>query len=520
MHQHMQQAHSAYCDHAACGPARSDSSWTTSGRQNRRGLSTAAYSVQRSSPLLGPQSQSRGQQFNGAPEQAEATQQTPQLHLLPALKTMARLMISLNRDLQVLKREDSFRSFSTATTHPAHFRSWWKQPRSGTSTPPNLHQHRWRCRWDKSWCKHCRANSWTGSSSWSTPRRAHLCWRLQFRTWFCCRTEHSLIWNGAFCRNSSEWLRGPRFVGQDASTLHRADGHDERPLAHTALPLTPGQTTKCGNAMETPNEHEIGQTLGADDEAGPGQRVDFDGYELAAKQPPGSPIGGNAQSDQPEGEGQRTWEGQSQTTDDAAGHQSGNELTRQDMLLIVSHMVLENRSNWCLANSTTYSLLWCMFGLSCFEPHFWGEQRNALLTFLEKMKIQHGNISGELFFQEVLHCWGRCDLAALTRSISQQDAAEYVQHWLQMMNAEAFDHTWEKHFVDTDEVLVMDCSTRHMPLGFHFEEPFLNLIYCDLTTLARMWHQVDGMNTCLLRTSPCMCVCVCPSGSMYGWRRW
>ena len=66
---------------------------------------------------------------------------------------------------------------------------------------------------------------------------------------------------------------------------------------------------------------------------------------------------------------------------------------------------------------------------------------------------------------------------------------------------------WEKRMTVAEALHVMDSNpSATMPLCLHFDPTKLAFQYCDITSLALTWHQVDGMRTSLTTGSPCLCV--------------
>ena len=298
---------------------------------------------------------------------------------------------------------------------------------------------------------------------------------------------------------------------QDAPTLHGNAGHAERCSDHTSLPRSPSQGEQQCSPLETASQPTGGPTLGASPSPCKLQRVDVDGYELEATQQnaisTGNAAGTNDGPHQWQGPQKGQGEGQ-ESQIQAADHQDGAQhtMTRTEMMSILSHTVLVNPNNWCFANATFQSLMWCMLSLTHFEPNMWGSQCSALMNFLSKLQNQTGNLSQESFFTEVLQCWGQADLAETHSRISQQDAAEFIQHWLQLLDTGAFDMRWEKRLKTEDAVRVLDTSVKHTPLCFKYNLQTMLLQTCDLTSHGIHWHQDDGMITCLVTASDCLCI--------------
>ena len=96
-----------------------------------------------------------------------------------------------------------------------------------------------------------------------------------------------------------------------------------------------------------------------------------------------------------------------------------------------------------LPNSAVTSLLWLTLSIKDFDFTIWGEHCNTLHDFVHKISHQTGVLTQEPWIHQVLQCWGRFDPDNPGR-ISQQDAAEFIGTWLEVMKSPAFDLRWER----------------------------------------------------------------------------
>ena len=431
--------------------------------------------------------------------------------LTPALQVMARMLIHLDRDQQMQKREDTYIFFfnSAEETGSLHLlrktaEQWHNQSTQGSSslrTPLRqlLLQKLFQDLMDRI------------QKLLDAPEGSELMQKaMDAMILLPDRTFPYLEWNPVK-KALQVSKKTPLSLEQNAPELHRDVGHAERPIDHTTIPCPPGEGEQQCSPLASPGQPTGGQTLGTTPSPCKFQRLDTDGYELEASQQDaisiGAATGTNDELNNWEGSQERQGQGQeSQTL--AADHQEGAQhtLTRTDMMSILSHAVMENPNNWCFANATVQSLLWCMLSLTHFDPNMWGLQCSTLMNFLHKLNTQAGNLSQESFFTEVLQCWGPADMAATQSSISQQDAAEFVQHWLQLLDTDTFDMRWEKRLTVADDVRVMDTNAKHTPICFKFNVQTMLMQTCDLTSLGVHWHQDDGMLTCLVTASDCLCI--------------
>ena len=302
-------------------------------------------------------------------------------------------------------------------------------------------------------------------------------------------------------------------LAKDAPDLHRASGHDAGPEHHSALPRSSHEGLQSHCALEVAAGVAGGSALGADLLPQPIERVEPDGHVNETTQSVSKPHGG-APGDHvgasPERKGE--WKGQRQGQKEVAPQvtepamEDSEDLTRQEMQQILSHMSLANPNNWCFANAAFHSFLWCLLSMSHFRSEMFGVHCRPLVTFLKQLRTQQGNLSCEGFFTEILQSWGPAAMAELAYSVSQQDAAEFVQHWLTLVGCAELDMRWEKRVERDSVVTVADHHNQHTPICFQFPDYATLLPHCDLTALGTTWHQVDGMISALTNAAPGICI--------------
>ena len=171
----------------------------------------------------------------------------------------------------------------------------------------------------------------------------------------------------------------------------------------------------------------------------------------------------------------------------------------------VAHAIFANSDNWCFANSAVTSLLWLTLSIKDFDFTIWGEHCNTLHDFVHKISHQTGVLTQEPWIHQVLQCWGRFDPDNPGR-ISQQDAAEFIGTWLEVMKSPAFDLRWERRIEAEGATHLVDESASTRPIFLQFAPIHTHLPRCALSDLIQVWHLTDGMKAAL--TSSSMCVCV------------
>ena len=293
----------------------------------------------------------------------------------------------------------------------------------------------------------------------------------------------------------------------ELQTAHQPPEDDQqRPGVHghvrptgldSSLSLSPSAGER--DTVATAAELEGGQGIRAHEGVLSVQHLDAHGGDGQSPQP--SPkwtcihIGSDSGTPISQGENEGLWKGQDENPEQGEVTGTSNELDRSTLLGTVAGMVLQNPNNWCFANAAVFSLLWSTLSLRDFSRDTWGTQCDQFCAFLARMTSESGNLSFEDWFRQVLRCWDRCELAQLVGSISQQDAAEFIQVWLEQLQSPAFDMSWERRLEEKGVTHVIDECKGPMPLLFQFDEITLQLSTFSLTLLSRLWHQVDGMKT-------------------------
>ena len=193
-------------------------------------------------------------------------------------------------------------------------------------------------------------------------------------------------------------------------------------------PLTAGKTGLSSDTMETSDVIPGGQDLRTHAPSCVLPGLDALGHQSQAAQPVPEFPGGHHRAESgtpPQGTGEREAEregsqGQPGQTSALTGdlHMQPGELTH-----IVSHMVLTNPNNWCFCNAAAYSLFWTVLNLSCYTPELWGRQCHEIMRFLGTAKTQLSSLATQVFFQDLTRCWGRDTLGQMSSSISQQDSS-------------------------------------------------------------------------------------------------
>ena len=213
---------------------------------------------------------------------------------------------------------------------------------------------------------------------------------------------------------------------------------------------------------------------------------------------------------------------------DETGSQRGEvttipALTNADMKFLQRHvafLTLENPGNFCFANAAVLSFLWTTLSLQTCDFQNWGTQRTILTQFLLGHYSTHANLGEESWFQHIMRCWGRSDPEVDIDSLSQQDAAEFIHVWLELLATPAFDMSWERRLLENDRPRTVDSSGPYMPICLKFDDHLAHMQSCDLTSLFNIWRQVDGMQAALTTAPICLCIqldrCIqTPSGDIY-----
>ena len=298
---------------------------------------------------------------------------------------------------------------------------------------------------------------------------------------------------------------------EDVSDAHRAAGPVCRFKPGTTLSCVANTKSKPGDHVEAAAVDEGRCALPLAPSLGILSSVDHGSNKPQASQPASEqPL--HDLGDQPgteETQRPRRREEQAQTFASAEPDQEGVDLslTRTQIITILLALVLENPNNLCFANATLFALVWTVISMNQYHLGLWGDCRSDLMHFLCSARNCPGNLSRAGFYDRILRSLGATEMSIRSGTISQQDSAEYVQLWLKTMRTPAFDMQWEKRFEASGTAHVMDANYEsHTPLCLKFDAITVQCSLCNISTLARSWHQVDGMRSALLASSQCLCI--------------
>jgi hypothetical protein len=275
-----------------------------------------------------------------------------------------------------------------------------------------------------------------------------------------------------------------------------------------ALPMT-------NNRDVTPAKHESRPALATDATALPlSHLADHGGLTEDAQpsaEPDGSPIAEDAGNDpdHAQGSGKREDEVQRQDHEEGGAMTLMPDLANHDMRHLLTHvafLTLENPGNICFANAAVTSFMWTTLTLDICDFSYWGMQRQQLTSFLLANYATHANLMEQDWFQETMRCWGQQDPAVDSDDITQQDAAEFLHVWLTQIATSAFDMRWERRYMENDSVCTVDSGGKYMPLWMHMDATTANAHSCDLTQLFSLWRQADGMQAALITAPVCLCL--------------
>ena len=145
-------------------------------------------------------------------------------------------------------------------------------------------------------------------------------------------------------------------------------------------------------------------------------------------------------------------------------------LSKSALVRILTNLCLENPNNWCFANATLQAMVWTLVATNQFEATQWGNQCRDLMHFLGSAKDGPANLARAPFFQALMRCWGDPETVQPLGTISQQDAAEFVQMWLCHYQTTAFDMRWEKRYQTAETVHNADIHhAQFTPLCLKFD---------------------------------------------------
>ena len=288
----------------------------------------------------------------------------------------------------------------------------------------------------------------------------------------------------------------------DEAACQRTGGDVQGPRSGPVLSVLAEQPGFPSLPMETPVMPPCGQGMGIVDQTLLQQRVDPPGHDAETPHSDSEQPGGHhpAESGTSHAQGQR--EGQASPTDQPDGPEVRPQLAV--LLHVLSHLRLQNDSNWCYANSTIFSLIWALLSMQC-EAASLGIHFAHLIQFMPCHNLQRVALVDLDWFDQILRNWTAFSGDQRGR---QQDASEFAAAVMTWLQAPAVNMTWERRLEEMDLVHVHDHGDKFLPIKLHLPETHVHLpdTQFTLTHLVRAWMQEDGMIAALKQAPQCICL--------------
>lgn len=293
------------------------------------------------------------------------------------------------------------------------------------------------------------------------------------------------------------------------STVHRHDRTPGRREPGECLPC-PALDQQGGHGLETSDQPASRHTMAnfANDVQLGSVAPHGDCAETpwTEAEPPGNePPAGTWHAQTAQRQGQRQRQTQSGTQTGVMPTMNLRQPDPRDLLQQLAHIVMQNPGNLCFANAAVYSYLWVTLTMTPCDLSAWGEQRQMLIDFIQTHHDRPANLGDEAWFDDILRCWGIMDHPDPAQ-LAQQDAAEFIQVWLDQLRGNTFNMRWEQRYEQNGRVVLADQGHSFTPLRLSFDTNLASAMRCDMNQLISIWRQADGMLTALVEAPPCLCV--------------
>ena len=288
----------------------------------------------------------------------------------------------------------------------------------------------------------------------------------------------------------------------DDQTCTTACGDVQEPGPGALLSVLADQSGCSDLPMEAAALSPSGSGVGASEQALPQQRVDPPRDNAQTTCSESMRPGGHDPTHH--GTSAEAWEGQRQTSTPSQSSDVDMRPPWAMLLHVLSHLRFHNDSNWCFANSTIFSLLWCMMSMQC-EASSLGSNFAEVIQCLPCHNLQSVALKDLGWFNQLLQNWGAFHGNHRGR---QQDASEFATAVLSWLCAPAINMTWERRVEEMGCIHAHDRGDAFMPITLSFPATHVHLpdtLY-TLTHLMRLWMQVDGMIAALTQAPQCICL--------------
>lgn len=173
-------------------------------------------------------------------------------------------------------------------------------------------------------------------------------------------------------------------------------------------------------------------------------------------------------------------------------------LTLAHTALLVLHLILQNSSNWCFANSSLYCAVWALVCLDDDAIGIRGNKFGMLQHFLQRTAGRPAALETESWFRQLVRFGGF--------ELGQNDISEFTNTFVEWLGAPAIDLSWARRVQNGAEFETLDQGSNSMPVVLQFDASHDGTSKRSLQDLILTWHQVHGQRAALTRATPVLCL--------------
>ena len=201
-------------------------------------------------------------------------------------------------------------------------------------------------------------------------------------------------------------------------------------------------------------------------------------------------------SEDPLGQGEERWEGQS-----SSPLMPMSDEDRHALRLAIGSLALHNAGNHCYINAAVMATLWAVVSRTNFRLADLGPHATLIADSLLTHQGQPMTLVTQPWFADVIQNWHNHN--------NQGDPVEFMTHVLGSLQLGGFNMKWERRVQIHDVTRLMDQSDAVRPLTVQFDEVDSNATqygYTALQTMLDSWAGQYGMQTALVDSSPLVCI--------------
>ncbi len=168
---------------------------------------------------------------------------------------------------------------------------------------------------------------------------------------------------------------------------------------------------------------------------------------------------------------------------------------------LMTWCLLNADATQCYVNASVTAVLWCLLNNTAMDASSWGPHLDEIFVLLMKGQGNSMTLRAEECLARMFMSWPR-------GYGHQEDASEFIQHFIKWIASPVIANAWEKRFVhgtDLEQTMVVEKGDNHCPIPVTSDMIPTSDQCPTLTQMLHNWYTSDNMITALVTHSVIVC---------------